>query len=272
MDKPEVWYQSVVTLVVTPADTSAEPEASEQTRQVYQQESLVNFERLVTLSLDYVIRCKDRNGGLLPVRITKKKAKAGRPLKSFSSLNRLKSLGIFRLSDAKKAGLPRQSLARMVQVGEIIHLEHDLYRHRDAGIDPAIEDFAVACARFGPESVIGGLSALFYHHITDQAPKQVWVLVPSKKLSRIPRYRCLRTKTSLSVGTEDHDIFRITDVERSIAEAFRYATKLGLETAVRAARIAMKSKLTTPTKILRRARELDLEAFVMKHWEAISVE
>ena len=196
----------------------------------------------------------------------------GRPLKSPSHLTRLEPLGIFRLSDARKAGVPRQSLARLVDAGEIIHLEHDLYRHPDAGIDPAIEDFAVACARFGPGTVIGGLSALFHHHLSDQAPKQIWVLVPPQKLSRSPRYRCLRTKTSLSIGIEDHVIFRITDVERSIAEAFRYATKLGLETAVRAARMAMKSKLTTPTKILRRARELKLESFVMKHWEAISIE
>lgn len=206
------------------------------------------------------------------MKMTKRKTKVGRPLKSLSQLKRLKSLGIFRLGNAREAGVPRQSLARMVDAGEIIHLEHDLYRHPDAGMDPAIEDFAVACARFGPNAVIGGLSALFYHHISDQAPKQIWVLVPPQKLSRIPRYRCLRTKTSLNIGTEDHGIFRITDVERSIVEAFRYATKLGLETAVRAARIAMKSKLTTPTKILRRARELDLEDFVMKHWEAISVE
>ena len=197
---------------------------------------------------------------------------AGRPLNAPGQLTRLEPLGIIRLSDARKAGVPRQSLARLVDAGEIIHLERDLYRHPDAGIDPAIEDFAVACARFGPDAVIGGLSALFHHHLSDQAPKQIWVLVPPQKLSRIPRYRCLRTKTSLSIGIEDHGIFRITDVERSIAEAFRYATKLGLETAVRAARMAMKSKLSTPTKILRRARELELENFVMKHWVAISVE
>ena len=187
-------------------------------------------------------------------------------------LKRLKPLGIFRLSDARKVGVPRQSLARLVEAGEVIHLERDLYRHPDAGIDPAIEDFAVACASFGANAVIGGLSALFYHHLSDQAPKQIWVLVSPQKLSRIPRYRCMRTKTSLNIGIEDHGIFRITNIERSIAEAFRYATKIGLETAVRAARMAMKSKLTTPTKILRLARELDFESFVMKHWEAISVE
>lgn len=207
----------------------------------------------------------------LPTAVTKKSPR-GRPSKKVASLGKLKPLGIFRLRDAKKVGVSQQTLSRLVQEGRIIRLDYDLYRHPESSIDPATEDFAVACAKFSRESAIGGLSALFHYNLTDQAPRQIWVLVPPTVISRNPRYRCMRTKSSLAVGIVEHRTYRITTIERAIAEAFRFATKLGLETAIGAARQATRNKQTTAAKILKMARALGYESHLLKHWEAIIVE
>ena len=197
---------------------------------------------------------------------------SGRPTKEDEHLARLIGLGLFSLSAAKLAGVSQSSLSRLVDAGKVLRLERNLYRHPDADVDPETEDYAVACSKFGPKSVLGAMTALQYHALTDQVPQQIWVLVPPERWRSGDRYRCIRTKTPLDIGIEDHYLYRITGVERTLAEAFRYATKIGLETAIRAARIANQNGVTTPAKIMTMARKLGYESHVMKHWEAIVVE
>ena len=193
----------------------------------------------------------------------------GRPSKQPEQLSLLLPLGIFRLRDAVANGVPRESLARLVRDGLIIHLEQDIYRHPEANIDPAIEDYTIACEKFGPLAVIGGPTALFHFHVIDQAPQQIWVLVPPTKISRSKRFRCIRTKINLTIGIEDHGLYRMTNIERSLVEAFKYASKIGLETAIKSALNAISSGLTTPAKIAKQARELGLENQIMKYWETL---
>ncbi len=160
----------------------------------------------------------------------------------------------------------------MVRDGDIVRIARNLYRHVESDIDPAVEDFVVACAKFGPKSAIGGLSALFAYHLTDQAPRQIWVLVPPEKMSRSRLYRVIRTKSNLKKGIESHSGYRIATVERAIAEAFRYAPKIGFETVLRAARQAIRDRHTTAEKILRQGRDLGFERYIIKYWESLVVE
>jgi hypothetical protein len=82
----------------------------------------------------------------------------------------------------------------------------------------------------------------------------------------------MRVKTSLKIGIELHKNFAITNIERTICEAFKHSTKVGLDVAVRAARFALKKKLTTAPKILKQAKELKMEQFVIRYWEAITID
>lgn len=204
-------------------------------------------------------------------KLKKQKHTVGRPSKADDYVRLLKSLGLFCLDDAKKAGIPQQTLSRLVAEGSIIRLSQNLYRHPDAAIDPATEDFVIACAKFGDDSAIGGLTALFHYGLLEQVPQQIWIVVPPEKYSRDPFYRCMRTKKSHVVGVRDHDGYRMVTPERAIAEGFYYSTKIGLETMIRAARIAFKRKLTTPAKVLKIAKELGMEKTIFKNWEALTV-
>ncbi|MBI4404300.1 MAG: hypothetical protein HY537_09080 [Deltaproteobacteria bacterium] len=181
----------------------------------------------------------------------------------------LKGLGVFRLKDAKKLGVSQPTLSRLVFQQKILRVGHGWYLHPGSAIEPQYRDFAVACAMFGSKSVVGGPTALFHHNLIEQVPNQIWILVDYSQKTRDPLYRCLRTKVNPKEGVEDHKYYRITNIERSIVEAMRYASKWGQRTAIQAARNAIAGKLTSEAKIYRQAKALGLQKVLEKYWEAV---
>ena len=181
----------------------------------------------------------------------------------------LTNAGVFDVTRARKAGISKTSLLRLIKAGQIERVGRGLYLHTKTPIKPEVRDFAVACAKFGPKSVIGGMTALFHYGLIEQVPRTIWILVPYQKKSNERLYRCLRTKLPGHIGVEDRGSYRITGLERTLVEAFRYASKIGLRTAVHAARTALTQRLTSEKKIYQMARELKLENVIVKHWETV---
>ena len=189
--------------------------------------------------------------------------------KTTSALSRLKALGLFGIEEAKQAGVSQPTLSRWVSAGKIRRLGPGLYQHPEFNIPAEDLDYIIALSKFGPESVIGGLTALFYHGLIEQVPGRVWVMVPYSVKTSDPLYRCIRTKNDPKLGIEEHKFFRITNLERTLVEAFRYSTKIGLRVALQATRTALKEKRTTLQKILKQAKALRLEMSIERHWESI---
>ena len=195
--------------------------------------------------------------------------KGGRPSIAATTAPRLKALGLFRAEDAKRLGVSAVTLSRWVESGLVVREAPGLYRHPDFKIAPEQLDYAIACKRFGEAAVIGGLSALVHYGLTEQVPSRIWVMVSHKTQSRDPLYRCVRTKTSPRVGVDDRGHYRMTNLERTLVEAFRYATKIGLRVALKATRTALAEKRTTLQKLHKQAKALGLESSLERHWEAI---
>jgi predicted transcriptional regulator of viral defense system len=181
---------------------------------------------------------------------------------------KLKKLGPFSLAQAEQVGISQQELSRLVKGEKILRMERGIYLHPKAQTSREI-DFKVACAKFGPESAVGGLSALFYYNLADQVPQQTWVIVPPSKRVSSKKYRPIRTKISLKHGILEGDGFRIVSIERAIMEGFKLASKIGERTAIKAARTAIQQKLTTLNKIGKTAKDLELDSYLTKYFEAI---
>ena len=182
-------------------------------------------------------------------------------------------LGLFRLSQAKAVGVPQSSLSWLVSKGEVIKIGPDAYHHKDIEIDPEEEDFAAACLIFGNNAAIGGASALFYYNLIEQIPNQVWVLVDPNTTTHNKKFKLIRTKSSLEAGIDTHKWFRITSIERTIVDAFRFQTKLGgVEMAIKAARLAIKEKQVTSKGLLKIAKELGWDKQLLNYWEAITID
>jgi len=181
----------------------------------------------------------------------------------------LKELMIFRTADAVKAGVSQPTLSRLAASGKIVRIEHGLYFHPKAAISGRDMDFAIACARFGPNAAIGGLTALYRYGLIAEVPDRIWIVVSQNVKTTSPLYRCLRTTSDLTIGIEEKRLYRITTIERTILEALRYAKKFGLSLSLNAARSAIKQGKTNETKLYAAATALNLRRILEKHWEAI---
>ena len=191
-------------------------------------------------------------------------------LQRHSSDEVIKSLGVFRTADAIKAGVSQPTISRLTAKGRIIRLDRGLYYHIETEIDSSKIDFIIACHRLGDDSIIGGLTALFHYVLIPQVPQQIWVLIPHVNRGKFPNYRIIHTKHSPKIGVEDHGTYRIVTIERAIIEAFKYASKMGYQTALTAARTALAEKKTTEEKIHKTAKKLGLWKVMVKNWEAIT--
>lgn len=188
--------------------------------------------------------------------------------------NILKSLGIFRSKEAQKvANVSWTTLSRWVTDGYIKRVARGLYIHPKSPIKPEELDFAMTCTHFGTKAVIGGLSALFYYGLIDQAPQQIWVIIPSssKDQSSIGRFKCLRTTTTLNYGINEKKYFKITNIERTLIESLKFSSKIGLRIVIKATRLALEENLTTLTQLGQMADKLKMNKVLEKYWESIVV-
>lgn len=185
-----------------------------------------------------------------------------------SQESKLKKFGPFTLEQAEAIGISHQELSRLVKEDKIQRMERGIYLHPKAKVPREI-DFQIACTKFGPKAVVGGLTALFYYNLANQVPQQTWLLVPPEQRTSSKGYRLIRTKTPLNIGVIEGDGFRIVSIERAIVEGFKLASKIGERTAIKAARIAIQQKQTTLKKIGVMAKELGLDSYMTKYFEAI---
>lgn len=192
-----------------------------------------------------------------------------RPKSAHHKISQLQTMGVFTLNEARKVGVPHSTLYRLLKDGAIQRIREGIYYSPDSDIDPAELDYIVACKKFGKSAAIGGLTALFHYNLIDQAPKKIWVVVPSDKKSNDKFYRCLRTQVSLKKGVDEFPRYRMTSIERTLVEALKYSTKIGIRTALNAIRSAIREKMTNEIKIGKMAAELKMKNILHRYWETI---
>lgn len=181
----------------------------------------------------------------------------------------LYKLGRFTFKQAKEAGLSQSAVVQLVSAGVLEKISRGIYEVVGRGLDPATRDFAVACISLGEESVIGGLTALFYYGLAEEVPAKLWVLVPPTTYRPNRLYRLVRTKMDLTVGVERHADYRITSLERTIVDTFVFSSKLGEKLAYRAAMRAIREKRTTPDKLFKMAHRLGVTERLAAHAQAL---
>lgn len=181
----------------------------------------------------------------------------------------IKKSGIFTLTQGKEIGLSQQDISRLVAAKDLKRVGRGIYLHPDAKLEQDV-GFQIASAKFGSETVIGGLSALFHYNLAEQVPGQIWVLVPPGKRTRIRGYKLIRTITRLDREIVNEKGYRIVTLERAVLEGLKLMTKIGERTAIKAARESLAGRETTEMKLAKAAKELGLESVLAKHLEVIA--
>jgi predicted transcriptional regulator of viral defense system len=119
----------------------------------------------------------------------------------------------------------------------------------------------MACRKFGDGAVVGGRSALYYHGLITEPPKKIWIVVGSGQKTTSPNVRCLRTQFRFLTGTQNRQYFRVTSLERTLAECLKHSRKVGRRMTYKAVSKALE-EVTTEHKLLSAAGELGIRRFV----------
>lgn len=148
--------------------------------------------------------------------------------------------GLLRASDLAALDVPRIVLTRLTAAGRLEKVGRGLYRL--PGAPGSEHESLAAVARRVPQAVFCLLTALQFHELTTQLPRQVWIAMP--RGSHVPRieYPPLKmvqmSQDVFTSGVEEHRhdgvTLRITSVAKTVADCFKHRNKIGLDVALEA--------------------------------------
>ena len=183
-------------------------------------------------------------------------------------------LGLIRSRDAVLSGTSRTALSRMVQRGELVRVARGVYQRADARpVDP----IAVLCSTH-PSLVVCLLSALAMHGLTTQVPRQAWVAISNK--AAVPRVAFLTLEIvrmsdeALHVGIQevlvDGVSVRVTSPARTVADCFKFRSRVGLDVAIEALRMAWEGRAATMDELWTAAQAVRMANVMRPYLESLT--
>ncbi|TAH52771.1 MAG: transcriptional regulator [Treponema sp.] len=175
-------------------------------------------------------------------------------------LSLVRTQGVIRPRDLVARNIATVALTRMIKNGSLVRVARGLYAlpNRQASEYASFGEVAVKY----PQGIICLLSALRFHELGTQSPYEVWLAIPNKSRPPALEYPPLRivrfSGAALTEGVETHLIdgvpVRITSVERTVADCFKFRNKIGMDVALEALREAWRDKKMTMNELWRFAK------------------
>lgn len=174
-------------------------------------------------------------------------------------LKLLRSTPVVRSREISAKGIDRKTVQRMVDAGEIRRISRGLYNLAD--VDTQRHQTLVEAQKSIESGVICLLSALSFHEIGKQMPRDVWMAVArgsrTVRAGSVPVRVVAFSGSAFSEGVEEHDLsgakVRVYSAAKTVADCFKYRNKLGTDVAVEALRDVVQSGAASPDELLRYA-------------------
>lgn len=183
--------------------------------------------------------------------------------------------GLLRASDLLASRIPRVVLTRLTATGQLERVARGLYRL--PGSASSEHESLVNIARRVPQAVFCLLTALQFHGLTTQLPRQVWIAMP--RGSHVPQLdypplRMVQCASSIhDVGIElaerDQVILRVYGVAKTVVDCFKFRNKIGVDVALEALKDALAQKKATIADIWRFAEIERVTKVVRPYLEAL---
>ncbi len=190
-------------------------------------------------------------------------------------LNLARRLGVLRLKDLTTQGIHPEHLRRLYQQGALERVGRGLYRLADADVT----EYAtmVMVAKQFPHGIICLLSALRFHGIGTQNPREVWVAF--RRGTAIPQNTNLPVRfmsfsdASFLAGIEEHVqenvSVRVTCPAKTISDCFKYRNKVGLDVTIEALREALRSRKCNVDDLWHYAKVCRVTNIIRPYLEAV---
>jgi len=150
-------------------------------------------------------------------------------------------------------------------------------RYRLATSDVTESHSLVLACSIVPSSVVCLSTALLFHNLGTQLPREVWLAVP--RGTRVPSFahppsRVTRIAPALfDLGIEEHRIeggvVRVYNVVRTVVDCFRFRNKVGLDVAMEALIEARRSRRLDLNELDRVAKALRLDRVMRPYLEML---
>jgi predicted transcriptional regulator of viral defense system len=193
-----------------------------------------------------------------------------------TTLRLLRSQGMLRPRDLAQRDIPPDYLDRLCRQGLVERVARGLYVWPDAEVT---EHHSLAeAARLVPKGVVCLLSALSFHQLTTQSPHEVWLMLPNKaRVPKVtyPRLRIIRaTGPALTEMVEEHPIEGVVvpvySPAKTVADCFKYRSKVGLDVALEALRDALRQRKATMAELWSAARLCRMANVMRPYLEALA--
>ena len=184
--------------------------------------------------------------------------------------------GIIRAKDVEMDGCSRNHLYEMRRAGDLRRLSAGLYALPDA---PVTEHSLLAeVAKRIPQGVVCLISALAHHGLSTQIPHEIWLAVPKgfrrPRIAYPPLNLTYVSGQAYSFGVREHVMggvpVRVYSPAKTVADCFKFRSKVGLDVALEALREAWRSRKATVDELME-AAEIDRVSMVMRPYLEVIV-
>ncbi len=191
-------------------------------------------------------------------------------------LQLVRQKGWLRASDLTGVGVPRVVLTRMTASGQLERAARGLYRLPDT-LGSEHEGLTTIAAKV-PQAVICLLSALQFHGLTTQLPRQVWIAMPrgshTPRIDHPPIRMVQFTGEAYSEGIgihlRDQVPLRVYSVAKTVADCFKHRNKIGLDVALEALKDAREQKKASADDLWRYAKVCRVANVMRPYLEALA--
>ena len=182
---------------------------------------------------------------------------------------------MLRPSDLQDAGVPRVVLTRLIASGELERVDRGLYRLAQS--QSTGSESLTAIAVKVPQAVFCLLTALQFHELTTQLPRQVWIAMPRgshKPRIDYPPLEMVQFKgEAYSEGIETHERdrvqIRVYGAAKTVADCFKHRNKIGLDVALEALKDARAKQKASADELWRFAKICRVANVMRPYLEAV---
>lgn len=192
------------------------------------------------------------------------------------ALDLVRKRGTVRPRDLAERDIPSDYLDRLYRRGLIERVARGLYAWPDAEVT---EDHGLAeASRLVPKGIVCLLSALRFHGLTTQLPREVWLALPHKAWAprvQSPRVRVVRySGPALTEMVETHRVegaaVRVYSAAKTVADCFKFRNKVGLDVALEALRDCWRGKKATMDELSAAARVCRMTNVMRPYLESVA--
>jgi len=176
------------------------------------------------------------------------------------TLNLLRQQGMLRASDLDTISVPRVVLTRLCAAGRIERIGRGLYRLPGT---PGSEHEALATIAIKvPQAVFCLLTALQFHELTTQLPREVWIAMPRgshpPRIDYPPVKMVQMAGDIYTAGIEEHERdgikLHVYSVAKTVADCFKHRNRIGLDVALEALKDAWSSRKASADELWNHAK------------------